>query len=211
MILFYDWEVFKYDSLVVIVDPVNRNEYVFANDRVGFIKFYNEHKNDIWVGFNSRDYDSWITKAVIADFNPYDMNDWIINKKRKGWEFSSILRDVQLYDFDCFTGYYGLKTLEAFQGNNIKESSVPFNINRKLTPQELAETISYCKTDVYETIKVFLKRKEEFDAQMALLKEFNLSLQHISKKKPKLSAHILGAKKQYRNEVSYGKTIHNLD
>lgn len=200
MILFYDWEVFKHDSLVVIVDPANRNEYVFANDREGFIKFYNEHKNDIWVGFNSRDYDSWITKAVIAGFDPYEMNDWIINKKRKGWEFSSILRDVQLYDFDCFTGYYGLKTLEAFQGNNIKESSVPFDIKRKLTPQELAETIEYCRTDVYETIKVFLKRKEEFDAQMALLKEFNLPMKHISKTKPNLSAYILGAKKQYRND-----------
>lgn len=200
MILFYDWECFRYDSLVVIIDPVNRQEFVFANDRDGFIKFYNEHKNDIWVGYNSREFDSWITKAVIAGFNPYDMCDWIVNKKRRGWEFSRALKDIQLYDYDCMTTFHSLKTLQAFQGLNIKESSVPFNINRKLTATELAETIEYCKNDTYETIRVFLKTKEEFDSQMALIKEFNLPMSCVSKTKSQLSAEILGAKRQSRDD-----------
>ena len=200
MILFYDWEVFKYDNLVVIVDPINREEHVFINDRKGFVEFYNKHKNDIWCGFNSRGYDQWITKAVIAEFDPYIMNDWIINQKRKGWEFSDLLRNIQLYDYDCFIGYYGLKTLEGFQGNNIKESSVPFDIDRKLTVAELEETLKYCRNDVMETIKVFMQRKEEFDSQMALLKTFNLPLSCISKTKAQLSAYILGARRQNRSD-----------
>lgn len=210
MILFYDWECFRYDSIVVIVDPVNKEEYVFANDRKGFLKFYSEHKNDIWVGFNSNNYDSWITKAVVADFDPYDMNDWIINKGRKGWEFSSILREVQLYDFDIMTTFHGLKTLEAFQGHNIKESSVDFDIERKLTPAEISEVIEYCKNDTYETIRVFLKRKGEFDAHVSLIKTFGLNISNISKTQAQLAAIILGAKKQYRDDEWNIRLPHTL-
>ena len=210
MILFYDWEVFRWDNLVVIIDPINREEHVFINDRNGFVEFYNKHKNDIWCGFNSRAYDQWITKAVIAGFDPYSMNDWIINQKRKGWEFSDLLRNIQLYDYDCFIGYYGLKTLEGFQGNNIKESSVPFNIDRKLTAAELDETLKYCRNDVMETIKVFMQRKEEFDSQMGLLKEFNLPLSCISKTKAQLSAYILGARRQERNDEFDFKIVNTL-
>jgi DNA modification methylase len=45
-------------------------------------------------------------------------------------------------------------------------------------------------------MEVFMKRKNEFDSHIGLIKEFNLPLQYIEKTKPQLSAHILGARKE---------------
>lgn len=197
MILFYDWEIFKYDNLVVIIDPVKRQEYVFVNDREGFIKFYNEHKNDIWCGYNSRDYDQYICKACVLGFDLKDVNDWIIKGGNKGWQYSSLFRRVPINNFDVMPNPpVSLKTLEGFMGKNIHETSVPFDIDRKLTQQEINETIEYCRFDVLNTIEVFLRRKGEFDAQIALLRAFNLPLSHIGKTQAQLAAVILDAEKK---------------
>lgn len=42
-------------------------------------------------------------------------------------------------------------------GNDIKETSVPFSIDRKLTDEEIAETVKYCKHDVEQTIQGMAK------------------------------------------------------
>lgn len=195
MILFYDWECTKYDNLVVIIEPYSGKEYVFVNDSGGVINFYNTHKDWIWCGFNCRNYDQYITKAIIAGFDPYEVTDWIINKKRKGWEFSNVFNRIPLISYDVMTGYHGLKTLEAFMGNDIRETTVPFDIDRPLTKDEINQMIFYCRHDVQQTIEVFLKRKAEFDSQMQLIKEFNLPLSDLGKTQTQLSAKILGARR----------------
>lgn len=201
MILFYDWEIFKYDNLVVIIDPTERKEYVFVNDREGLIKFYKEHKNYIWCGHNARDYDQYITKARILDFDLKSLNDWIIVKDRKGWEYSSLFHKVPINTFDTMPNPpVSLKTLEGFMGKNIHETSVPFDIDRPLTPKEIEETIKYCRDDVLNTIEVFMRRKGEFDAQMDLIKAFNLPLSHVGKTQAQLAAVILDAKKRTFND-----------
>ena len=93
-----------------------------------------------------------------------------------------------------------LKQLEGFLGNNIKETSVPFNIDRKLTRSEIQETIKYCKSDVENTMNVFIQRKEEFSSHMSLIKAFKLPLKYINKTKPQLSAIILGASKREHDD-----------
>lgn len=64
----------------------------------------------------------------------------------------------------------GLKWFEGSMGNNIKETGVPFDIDRKLTEAEIAETVKYCVHDVEQTIEVFLQRKEEFNGRLELVK-----------------------------------------
>lgn len=197
VILFFDFEVFKYDWLVVAIDPVEKKEIVIVNDRKKLEELYSRYKRDIWVGFNCRDYDQYILKAILCGFNPKTMNDWIIVKKRKGWEFSTMLRKVSINLFDVMPNPpVSLKTLEGFMGKNIHETSVPFDIDRKLTPQEIDETKDYCRDDVFNTIDVFLRRKGEFDAQMDLLKAFNLPLSCIGKTQAQLAAVIFDAKKR---------------
>ena len=191
--LFYDFEVFSQDWLVVILDVTNRKEHVIINDPDELERVYKENVNDIWVGYNSRPYDQYILKGILCGFDPKQINDFIIVKGNPGWRFSSVLRNVPLINYDVMLGTdRGLKTFEGFMGHNIKESSVPFDIDRKLTQEEIDETVKYCRHDVEQTIEVFLQRSEEFDASRELIKIFNLPVTSYSKTKAQLVAEICG-------------------
>lgn len=193
-------EVFSNDWLVVVMDVQNQAKHIIVNDREKLIKLYEDNKDNIWIGYNSRHYDQWIMKGLICDFNPKDINDYIIVEGNGGWSYSRLFQDIQFNNFDIMTTMHGLKQLEGFMGNNIKESDVSFTIDRKLTESELQEVIKYCEHDVNQTIEVFLNRQEEFESQVSLLKAFNLPMKYISKTKAQLSAMILGAHKNSYND-----------
>ena len=205
MILAYDFEVFRYNWMVVIADLVAEKEEVIIDDSGKLKSFYESHKDYLWVGFNSSAYDQWILKSILAGYNPYDMNEHLITKKMKGWQFSDSLRDYKLYNYDCYLENKGsLKRLEGYMGSSIHESSVDFRINRPLTEDEIKETVKYCRHDVSETIKVFCKRKSEFDALFSLIKLYNLPLEDITKTKAQCSATVLGAEKhEYDDEWNF--------
>lgn len=200
--IFYDFEVFKHDWLVVFIDPSQRKTETIINDRQALEGFYDAHKGEIHVGYNSRNYDQWIYKGILAGFDPKKINDFIIVKGRKGWEFSNALRRFPFVNYDVYQNIdRGLKFFEGSLGNDIRETSVPFDIQRKLTDSEIAEVVGYCTHDVEQTIEVFLERKADFDAQMGLLKMFGLPLSDLGKTKAQLSAKILGAtKRTYHDE-----------
>jgi len=208
--LFFDFEVFKYDWLVVIIDVINKKEHVIVNDVEKLKDIYDKHKNDIWVGYNSRHYDQYILKSLLCGFDAKEINDYIIVKNKPGWKFSSLLNQVPLNNYDVMTSFHSLKQLEGFMGNSIKESSVPFDIDRKLTPEEIEETIKYCRHDVEQTIEVFIQRKEEFESHLSLIKTFKLPLSYISKTKAQLSSIILGATQRNWNdefEIEFPDTL----
>lgn len=188
-----------------------QKETVIINDKNQLDDFYKTHKNDIWTGFNSRHYDQWILKGILCGFDPKEINDFIIADDQPGWKFSNLLRAFPLNNYDVMQNIdRGLKVFEGFMGNDIRESSIPFNINRKLTPAEIEETVKYCRHDVEQTIEVFLRRKEDFDAQFGLLKMYNMPLSSISRTKVQLAAEILEARKTTYNdefEISFPPTM----
>lgn len=191
--IFYDFEVFEQDWLIVALDMENQVEHVIVNDPTKLYQLYQENRNNIWVGFNSRHYDQYIMQGILAGFNPKEINDFIIKEDKPGWKFSALLRKFPFNNYDVMQGTdRGLKVFEGFMGNDICESSVPFNLKRKLTAAEIAETIEYCRHDVEQTVEVFLRRKEEFDTMIYFIKHFNLPLSCISKTKSQLAAEILG-------------------
>lgn len=198
MMNFYDFEVFKFDWLVVIINPAEEKETVIHNDRDALIEYYEKHKSEIWCGYNSRNYDSTILKSIILGFNVKAVNDAIIYEGLKSWQIDSRLRGVQLFDYDAYILNTGLKQLEAFMGNDIRETSVPFDIDRPLTPEELELTEGYCRHDVEQLIEVFMRKIDDFNAQMDLIKTFKLPLSYISKTKAQLTAEILGCTKRER-------------
>jgi len=194
-ILFYDFECFKEDWLVVILDSDTHTKTVIVNDTNEFVDYYHKHKKDIWVGFNSRHYDQYLAKAIIAGFMPQEMNEWIIDKDKMGWQFSKSLFKIPFLNFDINTiRGQSLKQLEGFMGDSVEESKIDFTIKRKLTDDELAEVIKYCTHDVEETINVFVERIEEFESTIGLINTFNLPIKYIGKTKAQLSAIILDAK-----------------
>lgn len=196
MLNFYDFEVFKNDWLVVIVNFYEKTETVIVNNKEKLEQYYDAHKNEIWIGFNNNHYDQYIMKAILCGFDPKKVNDFIVGENKHGWQFSSLFRKINMYNFDVmYRSDRGLKSLEGFMGNNIKETSVDFNIDRKLTQAEIDETVKYCRHDVEQTIEVFFSRKDDFDAQIGLIKMFDLPLSNITRSKAQLSAMILNAQR----------------
>lgn len=196
-LLFYDFEIFQYDWMVVIIDYNTRRKKIIVNNRDELIKFYELAKdNYIWIGYNSRNYDSVILKGIILGMNPKELNDKLIIDGLKPFQISKEFNKIQLYSYDTMVNRgESLKQLEGMMGHMIKESDVDFNINRKLTRDEINETIYYCTHDVEETIEVFENTKSDFDAVFGLINLFNLPLTYITKTKAQLTATILGAKK----------------
>lgn len=195
--IFYDFEVFKYDWLVVLIDLDAKKETVIINNRDQLQQFYDQHKGVIWAGYNSRHYDQYILKAILCGFDPKEVNDWIIVEERPGYRFSSLLRNFPLINYDVMPNPpISLKTLEAFMGHSIKETSVPFDIDRPLTEAELAETVKYCRHDVEETVEVWLRSIEEFNTTMFFVNHFHLGSDCIGKTKAQLAATILGGNRK---------------
>ena len=209
--IFYDFEVFKEDWLVVLVNPDEQTEEVIINDAATLEKYYEANKDDIWVGYNSTRYDQFILKGILCGFNPKKVNDFIIEKGNSGWQFSSLFYKIPLLSYDVMLSTYSLKQLEGFMGNKIKETSVDFLLDRKLTDKEVSETVEYCKHDVYNTMEVFMRTLNEFNAVLDLIKTFNLPISYISKTKAQLSAIILGCNKQNWNDEFDIFTVDTLD
>lgn len=201
MLNFYDFEVYKYDWLVVIIRPTSREVTVIANDLEQLRRYFTEHRNEIWIGFNSGHYDKYIMKALLTGENPKNVSDWIVKHKRKGWEYSRKFNKITMYDYDVKLFNDGsLKKLEGFRGIDIRETSVPFDIDRKLTSAEIELTIKYCRHDVEQTMWVFAERVKDFKAHLLLIKYFKLPLSCISKTQTQLTACILNAQKQEHDD-----------
>ena len=228
--IFFDAEVFRFDWLFVFMDTETKETIVIVNDPDQLNQLYEQNKTNIWVGFNSRHYDQYIFKAILCDFDPYEVSQWIIANRQGGWGYSGAFRKIPFYTFDVMTDrYHGLKQLEAFMGHDIQESEVPFDIDRRLTPEELKSVIGYCRHDVEQTIEVFLNRIEEFESQMSLIKAYSLPLSYISKTKAQMTASVLNARKvdrgdefdivlpeplrinKYRHIVDWYRVADNLD
>lgn len=205
--IFYDFEVFKEDWLAVFIDVTRKTEQVIVNNPDELKALYEANTSNIWVGFNNRHYDQYIMKGILLGMNPKRINDWIILEKREGWQFSSVFNKVPMTNYDVMPNPpVGLKTMEGFLGSNIKETSVRFDINRKLTKAEIEETIKYCRHDVEQTIKIFLEKIDEFNAMHGIVQAFPnmVSLSNIGDSEARITAKVLGCVKQdFKDEFDY--------
>lgn len=203
--LFYDFEVFKYDWLTVIIDTDEKKEYVIVNDKDALLRLYQKNVSNIWVGFNNKHYDQYIFKGILIGLDPKMINDKIIIEGKDGWQISNQFNKVPMINFDTFSSKsVGLKTLEGFMGSNIKETDVDFRLDRKLTEEEIQETIKYCRHDVEQTIKVFLERINDFNSMYDLVNVFDLPLSCIADTGAQITARVLECQRtQYNDEFDF--------
>ena len=208
MILFYDFEVFPHDWLVVFNFPSERREEVIVNDRNKLVKFYEENKDVIWCGFNSGHYDQYILKAILlGDIDVYELSRYIIpetqeekKENHQGWQFDKRFSTIPLNNYDIKNNTdRSLKYYEGSMGNDIRESDVSFK-KEHLTEDDIRIVTKYCKHDVEQTVELFMQRYSDFESHMGLIKMFNLPLSDVSKTKVQLSAKILGANKRYYDD-----------
>lgn len=191
---FYDFEVFVHDWCVTIINPIEKRMVVIANDSDKLISYYRKHKNQFWVGYNSRNYDTYVMKGLLLGMNPKKISDDLIIRGLKGWQINREFKDIRFLNFDIYTKN-SLKTLEGFMGNDIRETEVDFNINRKLTREEMRQTIRYNIHDVEQTIEVFRRNKYLYESQIQLIETFKMDIELIGATQAQLTAQILECEK----------------
>lgn len=205
--IFYDFEVFQDDWLAVFIDMTAKDVRVIKNDAESLKSFYEANVNEIWCGFNNKHYDQYVMKGILLGMDPKKINDFIIVHGGEGWQYSSAFNQIRMINYDVMPNPpIGLKTLEGFLGSNIKETDVDFNIDRKLTPEELQQTEFYCTHDVEETIKVFMETIDNFNAMYGIIKAFPdmVNLSNIGDSEARITAKVLGCvKKEWDDEFAY--------
>lgn len=201
MIYIYDFEVFHSDWLVVFKEVKSGAYTVIHNDNEALQYFIND--TDIYVGFNSKHYDSFIMKAVLQGCTPEEVkevNDFIINGGR-GWDCPILegnkfyFNDIDIRD-DMQQGL-SLKAIEGHLGLDIEETQVDFNIKRPLTIEELELTIKYCKFDVDATEQIYRLRKDYLETKMSLGRMVGIAPEKaMAMTNAKLTARLLQASKR---------------
>ena len=196
---FYDFEVFVHDWCVTIINPIEKIMTVIVNDVGALKRYYKKHQDQFWVGYNSRNYDTFIMKGLLLGMNPKKVNDDIIVRNMKGWQINREFKNVKFLNFDIYTKN-SLKTLEGFMGNDIRETEVDFNLQRKLTPQEIRQTIKYNIHDVEQTIEVFRRNIYLYESQIQLIETFGMDIELIGATQAQLTAKILECEKLEHND-----------
>lgn len=204
----YDCEVFAYDWLVVFKDKETGVYTCIWNDNEALKMALSE--DSIYVGFNSKHYDQFIIKAIAYGYSPQEIkqvNDFIINGGQ-GWQcplldFFFKFNNVDIRD-DTQMGL-SLKAIEGHLGISVKESSVPFDIDRPLTPEEKAETEFYCKHDVDTAERLIDIRKDYLKNKINLGRLAGLDeVKAMGMTNAKLTAAMLKAqKKPHDDERKY--------
>lgn len=208
-IVSYDCEVFTHDWLVTLKDKETGQYTCIWNDNEALRMALDD--SCIYVGFNSKHYDQFIIKAICADFTPEEIkrvNDFIIGGGQ-GWQCPQLegiyfqFPNVDIRD-DTQQGL-SLKAIEGHLGMSIKESSVPFDIDRPLTAAERAETEFYCKHDVDTAEKLIDIRKDYLQNKVNLGRIAGINeTKALGMTNAKLTAAMLKAtKKDHNDEREY--------
>lgn len=206
----YDIEVTSDDWITIFKEPVDGSDYIVIHNDNARLRDFLSQPDIIIGGFNNKHYDDYVVMTMINGGSNVEVkrcNDWIIKEKKEPWTFPFLQykkKPFKSFDLKDDIPDPGI-SLKAIEGNlklPIVESSVSFDIDRKLTPEELDEVIQYCKYDVDSTIALYNERKENYIDAKALISEmYNLPVEEgIGLTNAKLCARILGAKPQKFND-----------
>lgn len=192
MIFAYDFEVFSNDWLVVFKN--DQSMVVFHNDQYGLKKWIKENL-PILVGFNNFQYDDKILHKLLCSYyslpaDIYKISHNLIKNQDRVWSKLPILTLDTRQELPI---NISLKAIEAHLGWDIVECSIPWDIDRKLTEEEIAEVTKYCIHDVDATYKIWKLREEYFSGKLNLINEFDLGYTDMRKSRAGLSALVLDA------------------
>ncbi len=188
--VFYDIEVFKHDWMICFEFEDGTKRSFHNKGRIHIMKII---KNYTLVGFNNYFYDDKIITKIFKGFmKPEEIktfNDAIIvggeeicdrlsgddvRYKKDGSRYPFWFVDFDVVSLDCYRqsgDNVGLKTIEGRSGANIKESDIPFDIDRPLTDEEVEEVLGYCFYDVTWAKNTYNARSNYWNLKEFLYKE----------------------------------------
>jgi hypothetical protein len=159
-LLFYDIEVFKYDSLVVFKNINKETVKIFHNDFRGIAELI---RGKTLVGYNNYYYDDKILTLMIEQAPQAAIkkaNDDLIAGKQI-WTTKGRFNSIDIFQ-QIDVSNPSLKKIQGNMGRSIIESSIPFSIDRPLDQEEIQQTIFYCGNDVDTTIDIYILREESY-------------------------------------------------
>ena len=191
MIITYDIEVLKYDWVMVFKEG---EDYRVIHNNVEELKEYVDRlskSKSILVGFNNYYYDDVVVAGVLLGKDPYEISKKLISGTRVNYKLNLITLDVMQ---ELPLGV-GLKSSQANLGMSIVETPIDFNLNRRLTNDELELLIGYCKNDVKDTEMLFKMRQDYFQAKFEIVSEFGLPVNCVKNTRAVLSSKVLKCQK----------------
>lgn len=179
----YDIEVFKYDWLFIAKTLDGKNKVICWNDAENLSKWI---KNKILIGFNNAAYDDGVIRyamlypyttegtPTVKEFSDATIEDKPINKfpdlkrtcTKKTYEYAPnfLSWDLSFHlPFDIRRNSLKKLTMSVLNKRNY-DSSVPFNIDQKLSMQQREEVERYCELDVDNTLELFLPDPKDVEA-----------------------------------------------
>lgn len=181
---FSDCEAYRYDDIWVFKNKRTKERAIFHNDVEGVRSFIDANP-DIWiVGYNFRDYDQYILKATLLGWSVEQIKELsdtlIFDELQDAWDLlGDEAWDVELPPiidlFHDIVPRKSLKEIEANIGMPVKETSVSFDIDRPLTPEELERSIEYCIHDTDTTEALYYLRTDYISTKKALCEMAGLS------------------------------------
>ena len=121
----YDFECYSRISwwCVTFINYKDRNNIItIINNRQLLIQFYELHKDEIFVSYNGRQYDTGIFKGILDGMNVGYVNDKLIKEGKKPFQVVKNHKKYPLNDYDTILKDKSLKQLEAFMGDDIRET-----------------------------------------------------------------------------------------
>ena len=199
----YDIESYQYDFFVVFKNKETGEYFEFHNDNDGVKDFINEY--GVYCGFNTKSFDQYIIKAIVAGFTPEEvkrLSDWLVeNNDNQGWQYPDLkgvyyrFNNIDIRD-DVQQGL-SLKAIEGHLGLPIVECSVPFDIDRPLTEDEIKEVFYYCRKDVDAAESLTNVRKDYLQTKLNLGVRAGLQqVESLGMTNAKLTAKMLHAVKK---------------
>lgn len=211
----FDSEVFTHNWLFVFKNLATGEYTRVHNNNYELKEFVVDEK--VLFGFNAKGYDQFILRALLCGADNTlvkEINDFIIagNFGWDHWYFKENRAFINIVDvMDDMQLGLSLKAIEGHLGMSIEESSVPFDIDRPLTPQELKETFTYCQYDVDMVEHLVKLRKDYLKAKLAIGRMKGIEdIKALASTNAKLTALFLGAKKVPRYDERQYKYPENL-
>lgn len=216
----YDIEVFSDDWIVDFSRPDLDAPHITIHNDNARLRAFLDQEGIIIGGFNNKHYDDYVVMVMLAGGSNIEVkraNDFIIGGG-KGWEIPFIQyhkKPFKSFDLRDDIADPGI-SLKAIEGNlklPIVESSVPFDIDRKLTDDELEEVIRYCRNDVDSTKRLYWERKENYlDAKIMAGEMYNIKPEDaLGFTNARLSAEALEARYTERSDERDYKIPPNID